>query len=225
MPAFAGMTGSEMSGALDADRRLALAYVPLPQRLALEALWRLDVTLGAVLAGGREREVSRIRLAWWREALERLDRAPPPPEPVLEGLAAHGLPGAELAAMTGGWEELLAEGPLDEAALAAYAEARGAALFRHSARLLGLAGHPVEAAGRRWALVDLARRSADPGEAGAALAAAAKEGSEQPWPKPLRPLGMLGVLSARDLARGAPWEKQGAPARMARMLRHRLTGR
>ena len=210
---------------IDADRRLALAYAPARVRPALAALWRLDVTLGAVLAGGREPMVTRIRLAWWREALERLDRAPPPPEPVLQGIAAHALPGPELAAMTGGWEELLAEGPLGDAARAAYAAARGGALFRHSARLLGLPDHPVEPSGRRWALVDLARRSADPGEAAAALAAAARAGDDPPWPRPLRPLGMLAVLAARDVARGPPLEAQGAPARMARMLRHRLTGR
>ena len=61
-------------------------------RPRVEALWRLDVTLGAVLATGREPMVSRIRLAWWREALERLDREPPPAEPVLQALAAHVLP-------------------------------------------------------------------------------------------------------------------------------------
>ena len=169
--------------------------------------------------------VTRIRLAWWREALERLAREPPPPEPVLQGIAAHGLPAAELADMTEGWAVLLAEGPLDAAALDAYAAARGGALFRHSARLLGLPDHPVEAAGRRWALVDLARRSADPGEAEAARAAAARAGVDPAWPKPLRPLGMLAVLAERDVVRGAPWEEQGAPARMGRMLRHRLTGR
>jgi len=210
---------------LDADRRLALAYAPARIRPAVEALWRLDVTLGAVLAGGRERELSRIRLAWWREALERLALEPPPPEPVLQGIAAHGLPGPELAAMTAGWEELLAEGPLGARALEAYAAARGGALFRHSARLLGFPDHPVEAAGRRWALVDLARRSADPAEAAAALAAARPGADDRPWPKPLRPLGMLALLAARDSARDGRWERQGAPARIARMLRHRLTGR
>lgn len=170
--------------------------------------------------------VTRIRLAWWREALEKLAREAPPPEPVLQGIAAHALPAAELAGMTDGWEVLLAGGPLDAAALDTYASGRGGAMFRHSARLLGLPDHPVEAAGRRWALVDLARRSADPAEAAAALAAAARVGSDSLWPKRLRPLGMLAVLAARDVARGtARREAQGAPARMLRMLRHRLTGR
>jgi len=210
---------------LDADRRLALAYVPAASRPALAALWRLDVTLGAVLAGRRDRQIGRIRLAWWREALARLDREPAPPEPVLRGIAAYALPAAELAGMTDGWEVLLAEGPPSAAALEAYAAARGGALFRHSARLLGGPDFPVEGAGRLWALADLARRSADPGEARAALAAASRHVEDSKWPRPLRPLGMLAALARRDLARGPDRrERPGAPARMIRMLRHRLTG-
>jgi len=174
--------------------------------------------------------VSRIRLAWWREALEKLDREKPPPEPVLEALAGHVLPagigGVELAAMEEGWAGLLSEGPPDGESLAAYAVARGGAMFRHSARLLGLPGHPVEAAGRRWALIDLARRSADRAEARAALEAARRIAVTDSWPAKLRPLGMLSVLTRRDIARSAgTWERQGSPARMLIMLRHRLTGR
>jgi 15-cis-phytoene synthase len=214
---------------LDADRRLALAYAPASARPALAALWRLDVTLGAVLAGRRDPLAAELRLAWWREALARLDAAPPPAEPVLQGLAACVLPagvtGAALAAMEEGWLTLLADGPLGAAALAAYADARGGALFRHSARLLGLPDHPVEAAGRRWALVDLARRSATRGEAIAALAAAAAIEADRTWPQALRALGMLSILARRDLARGPDrWDRPGSPRRTLRMLQHRLTG-
>jgi phytoene synthase len=210
---------------LDADRWLALAYVPAAARPALDALWRLDVTLGAVVAAGRDPMMGRIRLAWWREALEALDRAPPPPEPVLRALAAQVLPGgvtgAALAAMEAGWAELLAEGPLDGDALERYAAERGGLLFRHSALLLGDSAFPVEGAGRLWALADLARRSSDRSGARAALAAAAAHVESGRWPRRLRPLGMLAALARRDLARQ---ERPGAPARMLRMLRHRLTG-
>jgi phytoene synthase len=214
---------------LDPDRRLALAYAPAAARPALEALWRLDVTLGAVLAKGGEPMVARIRLAWWREALERLDAAPPPPEPVLQALAVHVLPagvgGAALAAMEEGWGVLLAEGPLDAQALQAYAEARGGLLFRHSARLLGEADD-VGPAGARWALVDLARRSTRPAEAAAALEAAAGIAREPAWPKRLRPLAMLSVLARRDVERrSAPLERPGSPGRMVRLVKYRLTGR
>ena len=215
-----------MTPDFDPDRRLALAYAPAAARPALEALWRLDVTLGAVLARGREPMVTRIRLAWWRDALAALDRAPPPPEPILHAVAAQllpaGLSGAELAEMEEGWAELLAEGP---PALETYADKRGGLLFLFSARLLG-APAEVGSAGARWALVDLARRSADPVEAKAALRAAWERPEPPAWPRALRPLAMLSLLAARDLARSpAPFERQGSPARTARMLRFWLTGR
>src|SRR6186713_1188956 len=187
-----------MTPDLDPDRRLALAYAPARVRPALEALWRLDVTLGAVLAKRREPMVARIRLAWWREALERLDTAPPPPEPLLQALAAHVLPagvsGAAMAAMEAGWTVLLAEGALDAEGLRAHAEARGGLLFRHSARLLGGADE-VGAAGARWALVDLARHCTNPAEAAAAREAAAGVAQDPAWTKCLRPLAMLSLLA------------------------------
>lgn len=217
-----------MTADLDPDRQLALAYVPAPRRSAIEALWRLDVTLGAVLATGREPMVTRIRLAWWREALERLDRERAPAEPVLQALAAHvvlTISGVELAAMEEGWAQLVGEGPLDPDRLHHYAAKRGGLLFAYSARLLGKPAS-VESAGARWALADLARRSSGAGEAQAAWSAA--RGLEEPgiWSRRLRPLGMLSVLTRRDLDRGTgDLERQGSPARMLRMLRHRLTGR
>jgi phytoene synthase len=218
-----------MTADLDPDRRLVLAYAPAKARPALEALWRLDVTLGAVVAGAREKMVARIRLAWWREALERLDAAPPPAEPLLEALAAvvlsSGVAGRELAAMEEGWSVLLDDSPLDAAALRTYAAQRGGLLFRHGAQLLGAAGE-VEPAGARWALVDLARHSSRPDEAAAAMRMAAEIAAPPAWPKALRPLAMLSLLARRDLARGGPpFERQGSPGRMARLLACRLTGR
>ena len=214
---------------LDPDRRLALAYVPAARQLAVAALWRLDAALGAVLATGREPMIGRIRLAWWRESLERLDEAPPPPEPVLEGVARQllpaGLSGAELASMEQGWSRLLEPGPLSADDIAGYAADRGGRLFLCSARLLGGEGEGVAAAGEAWALVDLARRSTDSGERAAAIEAAAARVLPELWPVRLRPLGMLASLARRDMQRrGQGWERPGAPARMLRMLRHRLTG-
>lgn len=213
---------------LDADRRLALAYAPASRRLALEALWRLDVTFASVLATGTDKMVSRIRLAWWREALERLDADAPPPEPVLQALAAHVIPagvsGAELAMMEEAWAILLADAELSHKELDAYAGARGGRLFGLSARLLGDSDFPVDEAGNLWALADLARHSARPGEARSALKAA-RPGATTRWPRPLRPLGMLDKLARRDVERASDiWEAQGSPARMLRMIRHRLTG-
>lgn len=215
---------------LDHDRNLALAYVPAARRPAVEALWRLDVALANVLATGREPMIGRIRLAWWRESLEKLDRAPPPAEPVLEAAARHVLPagvaGAELAEMEQGWARVLPSEPLSRDGLAAYASDRGGRLFRYSARLLGGSEDCAAGGGEAWALVDLARHSASPEDREAALAAAARVEMAATWPRPLRPLGMLAMLARRDMERAqAAWEPHGSPGRMLRMLRHRLGGR
>jgi phytoene synthase len=216
-----------MTSDLDPDRVLALSYVPATRRPALEALWRLDAALGAVLAGGREPMISRIKLAWWREALEQLNRKRAP-EPVLKAVAEHvlsaGIGGAALAAMVEGWEILLSPEPLTDVELDLYAQARGGLLFRHSARLLG--GEAPAGAGARWALVDLARHSANQADRESALAAARALPPPGRWAADLRPLGMLDALAARDAApERARWEAQGSPARMLRMLRLRVTGR
>ena len=58
--------------------------MPASKRAAIETLWRLDAAFGAVLTTGTEPMISRIRLAWWREALEKLATAPPPAEPLLD---------------------------------------------------------------------------------------------------------------------------------------------
>ncbi|MEA2999352.1 MAG: hypothetical protein QOK17_1185 [Sphingomonadales bacterium] len=205
---------------------LALSYVPARRRPALQALFALDAALGAVLAGGREPMISRIKLAWWREALEKLDRDKAPAEPVLQALAEHVLPagvsGSELAEMEEGWAMLLSEQPLTPKEVATYAAKRGGILFACAGRLLGYEG---EAGGEAWALVDLARRSGNSEDREAALTAACALPLPPRLPPRLRPLGMLNALAARDAELGRPhWEPQGSPGRMLRMLLHRLTG-
>jgi len=214
---------------MNPDLALALGSAPEPARAALHALWALDEAFGKVLATGREPMVSRIRLAWWREALERLDRDKPPREPVLEAAASHlrpaGLSGAELAAMEEGWLAILGDQPVEEAALDLYGARRGGLLFEFAARLLEAPNADVAAAGEAWALVDLARHSVEAHDVEAALAAARARALPRRWPRALRPLGMLAVLADRDRRRGpARLEPPGAPPRTARMLRHRLTG-
>jgi phytoene synthase len=215
---------------LDPDRLLALSYVAAKRRSALAALWRLDRAMGQALAGGRDPMIGRIKLAWWRESLERLDQQPAPAEPLLRELAAVVLPvgvtGAELGLMEQGWSILAESGRLDPDALRTYAEARGGLLFLYSARILAApANGRIEAAGKAWALVDLARHSADAEEADAAIAEMLGLPRPRQVPARLRPLGMLGLLAFRDAEPERPrWEPQGSPGRMLRMLRHRLTG-
>jgi 15-cis-phytoene synthase len=214
--------------ALDADRAFALGQVPDDKRRAVGALWRLDAALGAVLASGREPMISQIKLAWWRESLEKLDRERPPAEPMLEEVASNlisAVSGSELAEMEQAWLVLLGPASLTATDLSDYAS-RGRRLFRYSALLLGGdLGAEQEQAGEGWALVDLARHSSK-ADAEAALGAARARLRPALWPRPLRPLGMLAALAARDVERGLErLEPHGAPPRIARMLRFRLTGR
>ena len=218
---------------LDADRALALTYVPTSARPAVEALWRLDVALGAVLAGGREPLISRIKLTWWRDALAKLDLEKAPAEPILEAIARSVLPagvsGSALSSMEEGWAVLLSQDPLTASDLAGYSAARGGLLFRYSAAILAGGLSPaIEQAGEGWALVDLARHS-NKEDAAASLDLAREllaASAGIVFPSALRPLGMLAALARRDVARGiGRFEDHGAPRRMLCMLRHRLTGR
>lgn len=216
-----------MTSELDPDRRLILAYVPSRRRAALSALWRLDVTLGAVLATGRDPTIRQIRLAWWREALERLDCAPPPAEPLLRALAETVLPagvrGAELAQMEEGWALLFTPGRLGAETMMAYAEARGSTLFDLSARLLGDTAAP-DGAGARWALIDLARRTSDPQEAADARKLAAAMSDTKEWTKGLRPLAMLDRLVGLDSRSDRKaLQIPGSPSRMLRLFGYRLS--
>ena len=220
-----------MDGPVDPERALALLYVPRPRRARIELLWRLDATLGRIVATAREPALGAIRLAWWRDALAALDHAPPPGEPLLRAIAGQllpcGLAGQVLAGLEHGWSALL-DGEIDEAALDRHAVERGGRLFALAARLLGgdRAGLAARA-GEGWALVDLARHLPDRDAAARALAAASARFApgDARWPVALRPLGMLARLARRDARRPADrLPRQGSPRRLAALLGHRLTG-
>jgi phytoene synthase len=217
----------------DVELALALSYARATARPAVAALFALDDVLGRILRTTREPVVGQMRLTWWFEALERLDHAPPPAEPVLRALAAGVLPrgvtGARLAAMIDAWEVLLDPQVPDDATLESYA-ARGVILFGAAGTVLGAApGDPVAPAGRGWALADLSRHV---GEAALAARAAALAGNALAaataikWSREARCLGALAHLARMDLA--VAWDvpvRRGSPARVARALLHRATGR
>lgn len=198
------------------------------------ALFALDAALAKVLRTTREPMVGQMRLTWWHEALTRLDTAPPPAEPVLRALAQELLPagvsGARLAGMVDGWEELLEGEGLDDEVMTRHAESRGGGLFCAAGVLLGARdSDPLDAAGRGWALADLARHLRDPVAAGRAAALSAPllaDATKRHWSRAARPLGALAHIARMNLA--VPLESPlplGAPRRVARLLMHRLTGR
>ena len=206
-------------------RDLAFSYAPDHARGALKTLFALDAALGDVLRTTREPMVGQMRLAWWREALQRLDAAPPPGEPVLQGLAAAVLPlgvtGATLADMVNGWEPLL--GDVGEAAIDDHARFRGRALFEAAARVTDAApSDPVATAGEGWALADLAGNLSDGDRAERtrerAVATFAGINAVR-WSRQGRALGALALVARRRLDGPVP------ASFVFRLGRFRLIGR
>lgn len=217
----------------DPERSLILTYAPLGGRAALAALLALDDALSQLLRSTTQPAVGQLRLAWWREALARLDNQPPPAEPVLQGLAAHVLPlgisGTSLVPIVHGWEVLIEEDALEGDALVRFGEGRGR-LFEVAGKALDAGpGDPLAEAGRGWALADLARNLGTDDEAVAARTLAApllKAAAARRWSRNGRALGALAHRARLDLTleHGAP-TPIGAPRRVIRLLWHRLSGR
>jgi phytoene synthase len=160
----------------------------------------LDARMAQVLRGRREPLGAQLRLAWWREMLERPPAQWPSGEPLLESLRAWRDPAA-LAALPSGWEALLAE-ELTPAAIAEFADARGRA-FAALARELGAdAPEDAAAAARIWAHADLAANLSAGGERQLAVDRGRGLGAPPPLARSLRPLAVLAALGAAALARG-----------------------
>ena len=176
--------------------------------------------MAEVVASSTQPALGAIRLAWWREALERLDKAPPPPEPRLQAAAAElltrGIAGATIARIEDGWAALLDEN-LDFERIGQ----RGVQLFEAGARLLGASDDRFEAAGRLFSCQDATRRGLapfhDPADAIRLLAG-------HRFPRRLRPLTGLARLAARDVKQAPEIEPEATPGRAAALLSHRLFG-
>jgi 15-cis-phytoene synthase len=182
----------------DPDRTVALNYVPLRKRAAVEALWQLDAALGQLVRTTRDPMVGQLRMTWWHERLSALDVGERLAEPVLEGLARHVLhhdvSGAAMAGIIDGWEVLLDPPPIGDDALAHFARERGGRLFALTAMIAG--GTAAQGAGARWALVDLACH-ASPALAVQAREAALAIDADEHGPKALRMLTRIGSARLR----------------------------
>ena len=213
----------------DPERALAVAYAPADKRPALTTLFALDERFGAIISSTTEPMIGLMRLAWWREALEKLDRDPAPAEPLLgliaDQLLPRGVTGAALAAIEDGWAALI-DGDPDADAIARHGRERGRNLFKAAASLLGSSDPRLVAAGEVWALTDLGYRHSGAAVRQAARARAAALATALPngrWDAAARPLAALFVLARRDAT--ATIRVQGSPGRLLRALALRITGR
>lgn len=193
------------SSDLSLASRIALAWSRGPTRDVLDPLLALDDRLARIIATIREPMLAQLRLAWWRDRLGEARGLRPKGDPVLDAIGIHWQgEEAALVALIDGWEELLGEAPLSEAAFERFAEGK-AESFAACARLAGAAGHADAArqAGRLYALGDCFPRLSNPVER-ARLQEIAAASPVRPGrlPRGLRPLAILGGLGARVLRRG-----------------------
>ena len=190
-------------------------YWPVELRPAFDALFAIDDAMADVVVRSTEPRLAAIKLAWWRERLEELDKGKVPAEPRLQAAAAELLPrgisGADLTELEDGWLALLEKSPDPDRALN-----RGPRIFALAARLIG--GDPpdlLRPAGRLYAVGNLQRLRLAPRGSWTVTPAG-------PVPSCFRRLTGLAVLAKRDLHRR---EAEGSPGRAFALFRHRLTGR
>jgi len=132
--------------------------LPRDLRPAFLALWNLDLALADVVATSSDPRLGAIRMAWWREQLEKLDSATNvPAEPRLQAVAAELLPrdvtGKELSELEDAWLPLLDPFPWSEPQAQAIRR-RGQILFGIGARLLGSSSDEAARPGALWSLAD-----------------------------------------------------------------------
>ena len=194
-------------------------------------MFTIDAALGDVVRSTSEPMVGQIRLAWWRERLEELDKGAVPAEPrlqaALDELLPRGVSGHDLAALERGWVSLFDPFPWDIGT----AEAiwfRGRLLFALAAELIDRTDDPIEGAGGLWVLVDAARHVSDAESREMLMSQArtfARGLAGARFSARLRPISMLAQVAMRDVGNWPKVEPEGAPGRAFAMLRHRLTGR
>ncbi len=203
--------------------RLALAYAPPSARLQTLALLALDQRLAGLLRHSREPMMAQIRLAWWRETLERDAAEWPEGEPLLAALRSWNGGHRALVALVDGWEALTGEAPLAPEALEEMVDGRAAA-FAGLAAALGreAEAEAARALGRRWALADLATKLNHPGESVVVRRLAqAEQGRSVRVSRALRALAVLEGLARDNLASGG----RGSARTVLKAMRIGLLGR
>lgn len=205
--------------AFGSDRELALLHIPARVREAFRALFAIDAAMADVVARSTDPALGRIKLAWWREQLEKLDSDPPPAEPrlraVAEHLQPHGIRGSEVAEIESGWATLL-DPEIDSTLVAK----RGVTLFRIGGRMLGSEDPRLAEAGALYAMASVGRRGVPELFDAAREVLLAIRGHR--FERRVRALTVLARAAARDLDRQEP---EGSRGRTAAMLAHRWSGR
>ncbi len=151
----------------DRDRYLTILFAPAERRAALTALYAFNFEVAKTREIVREPLLGRIRLQWWREAIDAIYRGQQPRqhevvEPLAAAIRAYDLTRYHFDRLIDAREADLAdEPPASLAALETYAEDTASRLVRLALEILDARGAEAGEAGRRvgiaWALIGLIR--------------------------------------------------------------------
>ncbi len=207
--------------AADPTKSLALAYAKGEMRAVLTVLLGLDLRLASIVQKGTEPLIGQMRMAWWREALQKPAEMRPKGEPLFQELAAisYNLP-TDMIHLVDGWSVLLAHDEWTPDVLAAFAKDRSAGIFGGFAKASGAdeaACRALQHMGERWALLDLRQYCKTQQEADMAQICL------PPRPQNFRSSAITRPLSMLALAQ----EQSGKTGLMPgiRLIWHGLTGR
>lgn len=150
----------------DHDRYLTCLFAPAARREALFALYAFNLEVAKTAEVVSEAMLGRIRLQWWREAIEEVYHGRPRRHEVItplgEAVRRYGLTRAHFDRLIDGREfDLDGEAPETLERLEVYADATSASLVLLALETLGAADAHGEVAGRHvglaWALTGLLR--------------------------------------------------------------------
>jgi NADH dehydrogenase [ubiquinone] 1 alpha subcomplex assembly factor 6 len=151
----------------DRDRYLTTLLAPAERRGALIALYAFNFEVAKTREIVREPLLGRIRLQWWREAVDEIYRGASPRQhevvaPLAAAIRAHDLTRYHFDRLIDARESDLAdEPPASLVALEAYADDTAARLLRLALEILDARGAAAEAAshhvGIAWALIGTIR--------------------------------------------------------------------
>ncbi|WP_324075757.1 MAG: hypothetical protein RSE14_02975 [Erythrobacter sp.] len=196
---------SENPESLPPEAELALAWSGPKVRAPLSTALQLDRRLARIVSRTTEPMLGQMRLAWWREALNRPSVERPQGDVVLDAIGRDWAGReAALAAMVDAWEVLITAERLENVKIAEFSAGRSAFFLALDPDLPAAAVPRVATAGIRWATADAACAVTDESERAALVATGLAAGSAGPQrlPASLRGIAVLDALARRSLARG-----------------------
>lgn len=151
----------------DNDRFLTALFAPADKRPALYALYAFNIEIARIAETVSEPLIGRIRLQWWRDALEAIFAGRPAPRHAVAEALADAVRGSGLSrdrfmrAIDGRERDLEPDPPETLDDLIAYADATSATLVGLALDAAGIEDDAIHAAGRQvgigYALAGIAR--------------------------------------------------------------------